>query len=541
MNSKARIEFGDFQTPLPLAREVCNRLRAEGVAADVILEPTCGNGTFLIAAAETFTRSTLRGWDINQSYVEAATAALKQARVSKRSSVQCQDFFAHDWEMELQKTSGRLLILGNLPWVTNSAVSALNGSNLPAKENFMGLRGIAARTGKSNFDISEWMLIRLVRALRGREATVAMLCKTATARKLLRYAWQNDGRIAKAALYRIDATEHFGASVDACLLLARMGSAGPETTDVFDSLSAIKSSVRMGLAGRDWVADIVAYRRMQHLEGLCPFQWRSGVKHDCAGVMELRSAKVGHFENKLGEVVELEPQYLFPLLKCTDLANGNTIPERFVVVTQRHVGDDTAVMADTVPLTWRYLQSHRKKFEARGSSIYKGRMPFALFGIGGYAFAPWKVAVSGLHRDPSFRVIGPCKGKPVFMDDTCYYLPFERESLARLVADILNSEPCRQFLQSLIFTGVKRSVTVDLLQRLNLSAIAEEAGLDKQWHALERTDYKTSQPAPQLQLVMETASRAIKGVSEKHTPIRYGRRSKAVSQVADKVGLEMPK
>jgi hypothetical protein len=297
----------------------------------------------------------------------------------------------------------------------------------------------------------------------------------------------------------------------------------------------------MGLAGQDWVADIVAYRRMRHLEGLCPFQWRSGVKHDCAGVMELRSAKVGHFENKLGEVVELEPQNLFPLLKCTDLANGNTIPERFVVVTQRHVGDDTAVMADTVPHTWRYLQSHRKKFEARGSSIYKGRMPFALFGIGGYAFAPWKVAVSGLHREPSFRVIGPSKGKPVFMDDTCYYLPFEQESQARLVADILNSEPCRQFLQSLIFTGVKRSVTVDLLQRLNLSAIAEEAGLGKQWRALERTDYKTSQLVPQLQLVMESARRTVKGVSGKPAPIRYGRGDKDVTQVADKVGLEMPK
>src|SRR5208282_5029237 len=133
-----------------------------------------------------------------------------------------------DWESELQMLHGRLLVLGNPPWVTNSAVSALKGSNLAEKENFLGLGGIAARTGKSNFDISEWMLIRLVRALRGREATIAMLCKSATARKLLRYAWQNDGRIAKASLYRIDASAHFGASVDACLLVARTGSAGPE-------------------------------------------------------------------------------------------------------------------------------------------------------------------------------------------------------------------------------------------------------------------------------------------------------------------------
>ena len=31
----------------------------------------------------------------------------------------------------------------------------------PTKENFQGFSGIAARTGKSNFDISEWMLIQL--------------------------------------------------------------------------------------------------------------------------------------------------------------------------------------------------------------------------------------------------------------------------------------------------------------------------------------------------------------------------------------------
>jgi len=541
MKTKARIEFGDFQTPLPLAQQVCDRLHAEGIAADVIIEPTCGCGTFLVAAAGSFPNARLYGWDINPKYVKETTAALKQVGAGKRSTVVCQDFFVHDWELELGAKRGNLLILGNLPWVTNSAVSSMNGSNLPAKENFLGLRGLAARTGKSNFDISEWMLIRLVRAVRGREATVAMLCKTATARKLLRYAWQNDGRIAQAALFCIDAMQHFGASVDACLLLARIGSAGPAAADVFESLSATKPSIRMGLAGQDLVADIVAHHRMKHLEGLCPFQWRSGVKHDCASVMELRPANGGHFENKLGEMVELEPQNVFPLLKCTDLANGHTTPERFVVVTQRRMGDDTAVMANTVPCTWRYLQSHREKFEARGSSIYKGRMPFALFGIGDYAFAPWKVAVSGLHRDPSFRVIGSFKGKPVLMDDTCYYLPFEQESQARLVAGVLNSGPCRQFLQSLIFPGVKRSVTVDLLQRLNLSAIAEEAGLGKQWHALERTDYKTPQLTPQLQLMMETANQAAQSTSLKQISTRYRRGDKDVAQVPAKVKLQMPK
>jgi len=54
MNSKARIEFGDFQTPLPLAREVCKPAAAEGVAADVIIEPPADTELFLLLPPQLF-------------------------------------------------------------------------------------------------------------------------------------------------------------------------------------------------------------------------------------------------------------------------------------------------------------------------------------------------------------------------------------------------------------------------------------------------------------------------------------------------------
>ena len=521
MKSNAQIEFGDFQTPLALAKEVCDLLRRQRLIPEFVLEPTCGTGAFLVAAAEAFPCATLRGWDINPQYVEQASAKLAHAGASLRASVGCQDFFVYDWESALQQLPGRLLILGNLPWVTNSVVAAMNGSNLPVKENFLGLRGLAARTGKSNFDISEWMLISLVRALRGRAATIAMLCKTATARKLLRYAWRNDGRISEASLHQIDATAHFGASVDACLLLARTGSTGPMEADVYASISAAKPAGRIGLAGSDLVADIRAYRELQPLEGLCQFQWRSGVKHDCAAVMELRPVTNGTVENKLGERFELESDYLYPLLKCSDLSNERLTPRRLVLVTQRAVGGDTAGIEHLAPQTWRYLQSHSSKFAARKSSIYKGRVPFALFGIGEYAFAPWKVAVSGLHRPACFRVVGPFQAKPVFLDDTCNYLPFDDEASARLVADVLNSAPCQQFLQSLIFTGSKRPITVELLQRLNLGAIADKAGYGQRWRSLSRVNYKSASTAPQYELVMESAKPARRAHQSKIIPVSY--------------------
>ena len=509
MKMNAKIEFGDFQTPAELAREVCALLVRQEIKAEMVVEPTCGVGAFLIAAAKTFPKARLLGWDINQDYIAQAGKVLVEAGIKSRVTLGQQDFFSHDWEKELSELRGNLLILGNLPWVTNATVSGMNGGNLPVKENFQNFRGIEALTGKSNFDISEWMLIQLVKALRGRSATIAMLCKTGTARKLLRFAWQNDGRIATASLHRIDAKKYFGASVDACLLLATTGKAGPVEAKVFDNLDAKRPATTLGLVGQDLVFNIQTYRRMKHLEGLSPYQWRSGVKHDCASVMELWS-EGATLHNKLGEEVSIEPDYLFPFLKCSDLANLRLEPERFVVVPQQRIGDDTSVIAAKAPRTWRYLDSHRSLFEARKSSIYNSRMPFALFGIGEYTFAPWKVAVSGLHKTARFSLIGPVAGKPFLFDDASYFLPFEDEDEARIVTTILNSSACQEFLSALIFTDSKRPITVELLQRLNIHAIAVEAGMADEWTEVRNRcmRYPELSTAMQGELIMERPSKS---------------------------------
>jgi hypothetical protein len=505
MKTRTRIEFGDFQTPPALARAVCELLCQQGIAPDAVIEPTCGAGAFLVAAAGAFPNARLLGWDINPDHVQRAKSALAQVHALERASVVPGDFFTHNWEAELSEIAGDVLVLGNLPWVTNAVVSGMNGTNLPAKENFLGLRGMDARTGKSNFDISEWMLICLVKALRRRRATIAMLCKTATARKVLRFAWQNDGRIARACLRRVDAKRHFGASVDACLLLARTGEAGPTEADVFDRWEAPHPSTTLALAGQDLVSDVSTYRRLKHLEGLCPYQWRSGLKHDCASVMELTRESHGGLRNKLGEEVRLEPDYLFPLLKCSDLAHGRLDPKRFVIVPQRRVGEDTAPIRFQAPRTWQYLDAHRRHFEARKSSIYSSRIPFAVFGVGDYSFAPWKVAVSGLHWPPRFALVPPVDGKPVLFDDTCYFIPFDLENEASVVVRILNSPQCLEFLACLTFADAKRPITVELLQRLNLQALAKDAGLADEWEAFQSRPMRCPEQRilTQPELVME--------------------------------------
>ena len=107
MKSRAQVEFGDFQTPPTLAEDICQLLQRGGVAPDFVLEPTCGTGAFLMAAAETFPRATLRGYDINSDYVQQAAVALTNAGITVRATVGCQDFFPHDWESELQQLPDR--------------------------------------------------------------------------------------------------------------------------------------------------------------------------------------------------------------------------------------------------------------------------------------------------------------------------------------------------------------------------------------------------------------------------------------------------
>lgn len=180
-------EFGDFQTPESLATRSVALVAEIFGTPDVVIEPTAGLGVFLKASATRWGRKPeYQGYEINAEYVDAARKHLSQFGVQ----ILHRDFFTEDWKCNLARPGKkRILVIGNPPWVTNSDLGQLGSSNLPTKTNFQGLRGFDARTGKSNFDISEWMLVRLIEALPP-DGAIAMLCKTMTARKVLRHFWK---------------------------------------------------------------------------------------------------------------------------------------------------------------------------------------------------------------------------------------------------------------------------------------------------------------------------------------------------------------
>lgn len=467
-------DLGDFQTPPALVADVLEYLGPIGKVWPRVLEPTCGRGNFIAGLLNLNPPPReIRGIELQDIHVKNAQKVAGWS-LSTRIVIRKANLFDLDLRRDLQWTeTGPLLVVGNPPWVTSSELGALGSANLPRKTNLKGLRGIEALTGASNFDIAEYIWLKLIKELASEQPTIALLCKTSVARNVLQFAFDAALPITHASIRRIDAKRWFGAAVDACLFCMEVGAGnGRYEATVYPNLQATKPETVIGIAGGQLVADIKAYERSAFADGVCSLTWRQGLKHDSVSVMELTYDALGRLRNKLDETVIVEPDYVYPLLKSSDLfRQANVKPQRSVIVTQKRLGEDTYQLKRLAPQLWSYLTAHADVFERRKSSIYQGQPPFALFGIGDYSFAPYKVAISGLYKTPRFRAIGLMDGRPVMLDDTCYFIPCSSPKQAAFLTSLLNDPVCLDLIQSMVFWDSKRPITKKLLQRIDLKAL----------------------------------------------------------------------
>lgn len=479
--NKAKVEFGDFQTPSWFCNQVCTLLAEKGFKPLSIVEPACGQGNFLLSALGCFSSAKASiGLDINPDYIDLLQEKISYRSDRNRIELIQADFFTANWQKILKNLPEPLLIIGNPPWVTNSQLATLESENVPEKKNFQKQPGIAAITGGSNFDISEWILLRIFDWAEKTPAVVAMLCKTSVARKVLLQTWQNVDACGDAQLFLIDSKAVFGVSVDACLLVYdTLNKSTTKSCDVFNTLSTDSFLFQIGYRHKQLIANLGQFERWEHLQNRHKpndYQWRSGVKHDCASVMEFE--QLGEtFVNKLGESIDLEETYLYPMLKSSDIAKSVLKSQtRWMLVTQKTVGENTTIIKSIAPKTWAYLTRHHRYFDKRKSKIYKNRPPFSIFGVGDYSFASWKVAISGLYKQLKFVVVPSVADKPTVLDDTCYFLPCKSEAEATLITQLLNSEVAQQFYQSFIFWDAKRPITAKILNKLDIYRLAQELG-----------------------------------------------------------------
>ncbi len=308
-----RRDLGDFQTPSELVAAVLETLGPISLRWRRVLEPTCGQGSFIagLLALRVPPREIL-GIEIQEDHCQAARA-LPAEKGSSRVEVTIVhgDFFGLDLKEDLSwRETGPLLVVGNPPWVTTAELGRSATNWQPPKRNIKGLPGLAARTGASNFDVAEAVWLKLIHELADQSPTIALLCKTAVARRVLQYAHRARLPLSAASIRRIDAARWFGAAVEACLFRMTLGTTNRcREIPVFADLSQAEPESVLGFE-RGWlIADRAAYEPWAFADGKCPLSWRQGLKHDAAAVMELvRDHESGELKNGSGESVDVEPR-----------------------------------------------------------------------------------------------------------------------------------------------------------------------------------------------------------------------------------------
>jgi len=472
----SRREYGDFQTNQKLALNSVEYIlsKTNQKSYDFVLEPTCGKGNFILAALSKIPDlKKIVGVEIYQPYVwETKFKVLEHfVKHMKRNKPEIEIIHANVFDFDFESLSRetkqlKTLVIGNPPWVTNSELGSINSKNLPQKSNFKKHNGFDAITGKGNFDIGEYIALLMLKNFSSHSGKFGFLIKNSVVKNLVFDQYHNRFTVGNIKTLNIDAKKEFNVSVDACLFLSEFNQK-PELFCKKLDFYTHKERTIYGWTNDKFVYSIDDYREANDIDGKSQFVWRQGIKHDCSKIMEIEIYN-GHFKNGLNQEVEIEHDLVYGLLKSSDLKETQTNSYRkLTIVTQQKIGQETNYIKKDYPLTYNYLKTNKSHFDKRKSSIYNGKPDFSIFGVGPYSFMPYKVGISGMYKSTHFTLVLPKNNKPIMLDDTCYFIGFETLKKAQIAHYLLNHEHTQQFLKSIIFPDSKRSITKDVLMRID--------------------------------------------------------------------------
>lgn len=495
-------EYGDYQTSMSLASKVSDILESEEIRPETVIEPTFGLGNFIIEAIRKFDSiRKIYGVEIQSHYFyqfKKTVINLSEELKNKNLTMELynDDFFTHDFSKDILKGDGDILILGNPPWVTVAELNRLSSSNIPKRSNIKGLTGLDAKLGKSNFDIAEYIIIQLLDQLNDRKkGTLAMLCKNSTIKNIVHSSKSSDWNITAMKMYQFDVKKEFNAATEASLFIVQIGDDNKERSfdcSVYDLYNPKHYIRTMGWVRDKFVFDVDSYEETSNIDNESPLKWRSGIKHDCAKVMEFTTVKDNKAKlmNGFKEVEQFEDEYIYSLLKSSDLKKESISNQtrKKVIITQTRVGEDTSIIEESAPATWKYLNRHKIIFDNRKSSIYKGKPPFSIFGIGDYSFSPYKVAISSMYKNSDFTLVMPISNKPVMLDDTCNFMSFEVYEDALFTFLLLNNKLVQTFLKSITFMDSQRPYTIETLKRIDLIKVSEKLTFEDLLEDIQRYD-----------------------------------------------------
>lgn len=475
-----RTEYGDFQTNLDLANNAAKFLKSNNANPKILIEPTCGKGNFVLASLATFKRiEKIFAVEIYKPYIWETKFNVLQFFLdnpeARKPEIEINHFNVFDFDFKQiskEHPKEEVLVIGNPPWVTNSKLSSLQSDNLPVKSNFKNHSGFDAITGKGNFDIGEYITLMMFDAFQNSNGQFAFLVKNSVIKNVVFDQKERGYKISDLQKLTIDSKKEFNVSVEASLLYCKFNKTPEFVCNEFDFYNHSKMVNQFGWVQDKFVSDIQHYKHSFDIDGISPFEWRQGVKHDLSSLMELEKVN-GHYINGLHQEINLEDDLIFGVLKSSDLKQTVIDKTRkFTIITQKKVGQDTSFIKKDFPKTFNYLQKNKAQFELRKSSIYNNKPDYSIFGIGDYSFAPYKISISGLYKNYFFNLVLPQNGKPIMLDDTCYLLGFDKLEFAAYTLILLNSEKSKELLQAITFPDAKRTFTKDILMRIDILKLA---------------------------------------------------------------------
>ena len=131
-------------------------------------------------------------------------------------------------------------------------------------------------------------------------------------------------------MVQIDARKHLGVTVEVCFFTIKFNFVGSKKTcKFFPDFNTAHPCQIFEFYRSILVAGSSTVHKHRDVLGTDPnYAWCSGIKHDCAKVMELHRGG-NRLVKGFDEAVDLEEDFVFPLLNISGVGNGRacSVPE----------------------------------------------------------------------------------------------------------------------------------------------------------------------------------------------------------------------
>jgi SAM-dependent methyltransferase len=511
---RARHPAGEYYTPDWLAEHVLDQLGYDGHPDRRVLDPACGSGTFLVAAINRIRRwyavhrpypepelrrrilASVTGLDLNPLAVMAARVNYLIAIRDLGSGPS--EIPVHRRDSILDPPRRRVdYVVGNPPWVAwDNLPAGYRARTMPLFEKYglFTLSGNAARHGGGKKDLSALMLYTAA----DRYLTDGGRLGFVITQTLFQTKGAGEGfrRFPGLRVFRVDDMVGFRPFEEAAnwtaVILLEKGRETAYPVPYFkwrDRFSAVEQEARPidpARCGSPWMVTPKGCPAAS--TGAADYTAHLGANTAGAnGVFWVEILGPGIRVRNLAEkskralpAVErtIEPGLLYPLLRWRDVRPYAAAPSAHILLAQdaaRRTAIDETRMRTRWPRTYAYLLEFRERLLERAAyRRYQGRAAFyAMYDIGPYTLAPWKVVWRRMDRRIRAAVVGevedPLLGRrPVIPQETCAFIAADSENEAHYLCALLNSAAVNFIVQSHSVVGGKGFGTPGMLDYLPL-------------------------------------------------------------------------